>query len=226
MVSSGVRGTQWPQICLPSFMRKKNHAGAEVNWINKWDLESQAYKKYTICWVFKAFSVQLFLHVFWNLTNCCAIPQKVYKGKTKTKENEKKIERGKGKRRNIQYYLKGRFTLYTAGLTNKARINPVAARALGEMDLCWSFIERNLRAVKIAEVKSETVESAGSFHFLGILLSNHLEDLIFCLTVFLLISKFVFKITPMGRTHLTFPLCVECPKHWSWIEECHIARRC
>ena len=70
---------------------------------------------------------------------------------------------------------------------------PVAARTLREMDFCWRSIENNLRVLKIAEIdggeNSDLEATQGSFHFLGWLVSNHFEDLLFCLTVFLFIYK-------------------------------------
>ena len=79
---------------------------------------------------------------------------------------------------------------------------PVAARALREMDLCRRLIESNLRVVKIVEVRREDGDldlgqpglTAATLHFLGLLVSNHLEDLLFCLTVILILFKGANKI--------------------------------
>ena len=68
---------------------------------------------------------------------------------------------------------------------------PVAARALREMDFCWRLIESNLGVVKVVEVRRENGDfdlgqsglTSGSLDFLRLLASNHLEDLLFCLTV-------------------------------------------
>ena len=67
----------------------------------------------------------------------------------------------------------------------------MAARALTEMDLRWRLIERNLRVVNIfqlgtgenGDLDSQPGATEDTFHFLGLLVSNHLEDLLFYLTV-------------------------------------------
>ena len=67
----------------------------------------------------------------------------------------------------------------------------MAARALGEMDLRWRSIESNLRLVNIVQLgcgengdsDGQPGAAADKLHFLGLLVSNHLEDLLFCLTV-------------------------------------------
>ena len=64
----------------------------------------------------------------------------------------------------------------------------MVARALREMDFCWSLIENNLRALKIVELarteNGHPRAAEGTFHFLGSLVSNHFEDLLFGLTVY------------------------------------------
>ena len=67
----------------------------------------------------------------------------------------------------------------------------MAARALGEMDLRWRSIESNLRLMNIVQLGTgengdldgQPGATADTLHFLGLIVSNHLEDLLFCLTV-------------------------------------------
>ena len=67
----------------------------------------------------------------------------------------------------------------------------MAVTALGEMDLRWRLIERNMRVVNFVELGSEENgdlhgqpgATEDTLHFLGLLVSNHLEDLLFYLTV-------------------------------------------
>ena len=74
---------------------------------------------------------------------------------------------------------------------NRAWKKPVAARALGEMDLRWRSIESNLRLMNIVQLGTgengdldgQPGATADTLHFLGLIVSNHLEDLLFCLTV-------------------------------------------
>ena len=67
----------------------------------------------------------------------------------------------------------------------------MAAGALREMNFSWILIERNLRVVNIVELGSgdngdldgQPGATEDTLHFLGLLVSNHLEDLLFYLTV-------------------------------------------
>ena len=90
---------------------------------------------------------------------------------------------------------------------------PVAARALREMDFCWRLIESNLGVVKVVEVSRENGDfdlgqsglTAGSLDFLRLLASNHLEDLLFCLTVIFIIKKFLNHTVKTNYLHHSSP---------------------